>query len=401
MRVVLNVLAAAERKTGVGHYTAELLRCLRRQAGGDQIESYPGSTLGQIYRAWRWLNRPDASAPGPAAASGPAPAPAGLKRHLAGYLRAPKKALRTTYFRNQCRRRGYDLYHEPNFIPLPCDLPVVVTVHDLSVFLHPEWHPVERVAYYERHFHRGLSGYAHVLAVSEFTRREVLRHFGLPPEQVSRTYNGVRPGLAPLPPSEVQAARRRLGLPEHYLLYVGTIEPRKNVLTLLRAYCDLPAGLRRRYPLVLAGGWGWGVAEVAAFLEGEGRHKGVIHLGYVADTDLAALYNGARALAYPSLYEGFGLPPVEMLACGGAVLASTAGAVAETAGSKAHLIEPLDVAGWRDALACVCTEDGWWQQLRHGAREAVRSFTWERCAADTLRVYRAVAGRPAPAVAVA
>ncbi len=172
------------------------------------------------------------------------------------------------------------------------------------------------------------------------------------------------------------------------------IEPRKNVVTLLKAYCDLPAAVRERYPLVLAGGWGWGVGEVAAFLEGEGRHKGVVHLGYVADSDLAALYNGARALAYPSFYEGFGLPPVEMLACGGAVLAAAAGAVAETAGAKAHLVEALDVAGWREALARVCTDDDWWRSLRDGAVEAARPYTWDRCAADTLRAYRLAAGRP-------
>jgi glycosyltransferase involved in cell wall biosynthesis len=399
MRVLLNILATSELRTGVGHYTAGLLRGLRGQAGDDSIECFPGPISGGVYRAWRRLSRGRAkTSPGAPASS---PARSGLRKLLAGCLRRPGIALRTAYFRTLYRLRGCDLYHEPNFFPLIEDVPRVVTVHDLSVLLHPEWHPAERVAYYERHFQRGLSGCAHVLAVSEFTRREVVRHLGLPPNRVSRTYNGVRDGLAPLPRAEVQDARRRLELPPSYLLYVGMIEPRKNVPTLLRAYCDLPGDLRRRYPLVLAGGWGWGVSEVAAFLEGEGRHKGVIHLGYVADTDLAALYNGARALAYPSLYEGFGLPPVEMLACGGAVLASTAGAVVETAGAKAHLIEPLDVAGWRNALARVCTEDGWWQQLRHGAREAVRSFTWERCAADTLRVYRAVAGHPAPAVAVA
>jgi alpha-1,3-rhamnosyl/mannosyltransferase len=113
----------------------------------------------------------------------------------------------------------------------------------------------------------------------------------------------------------------------------------------------------------------------------------------VADADLPALYGGARALAYPSLYEGFGLPPVEMLACGGAVLASTAGAVAETAGARAHLVRPLDVGGWRDALARVCRDNGWWRQLRQGAAEAARPFTWERCAADTLRVYRLLLGQ--------
>jgi alpha-1,3-rhamnosyl/mannosyltransferase len=104
------------------------------------------------------------------------------------------------------------------------------------------------------------------------------------------------------------------------------------------------------------------------------------------------LYNGARALAYPSLYEGFGLPPVEMLACGGAVLASTAGAVAETAGSAAHLVEPLDTAGWRDAILRVCTDDDWWRWLRAGATQEAKQYTWERCAAQTLAVYRAVAG---------
>src|SRR5262249_36572360 len=155
--------------------------------------------------------------------------------------------------------------------------------------------------------------------------------------------------------------------PERYLLYLGTLEPRKNVLTLLRAYCSLPGGLRRRYPLLLVGGWGWNAADVAAYLHETARHRGVLHLGYLADKYLPAVYNGARALAFRWLYEGFGLPPVEMLACGGAVLASTAGAVVETAGAQAHCIEPHDLDGWRRALWRVLTDDDWWQGLRAGA----------------------------------
>src|SRR5207244_490938 len=167
------------------------------------------------------------------------------------------------------------------------------------------------------------------------------------------------------------------------------------------AYCELPAALRESCPLVLAGGWGWKAEEVAAFFHDEARHKGVLRLGYVAEEDLGALYNGARALAFPSLYEGFGLPPVEMLACGGAVLASTAAAVAETAGAAAHLIDPHDEGGWRAALLRVCTDDDWWRALRRGAVAAARPFTWERCAADTLAVYGQVLGRPAAAEAPA
>jgi alpha-1,3-rhamnosyl/mannosyltransferase len=152
----------------------------------------------------------------------------------------------------------------------------------------------------------------------------------------------------------------------------------------------LPEELRRRCPLLLVGRWGWNAADVAAYLHGEARHRGVIHLGYLAEKHLAAVYNGARALVYPSLYEGFGMPPLEMMACGGAVLASTAGALAEIVGEAAHLLAPDDFDGWRAAMARVVTEDDWRERLRRGTVEHARPFTWERCAAETLRVYRAL-----------
>src|SRR5437899_3114174 len=157
---------------------------------------------------------------------------------------------------------------------------------------------------------------------------------------------------------------------------------------LLRAYCDLPEQLRCRCPLVLVGGWGWNTTEVADYFHSEARHRGVIHVGYAAEEHLVAVMNGARALVYPSFYEGFGLPPVEMMACGGAVICSTAGALVETVGAHAHLVEPLDEEGWRAALHRAAVDNDWLVQLRRGAVEAVRRFTWERCAEDTLAAYR-------------
>ena len=118
---------------------------------------------------------------------------------------------------------------------------------------------------------------------------------------------------------------------------------------------------------MLVGGWGWNSADVAAYLDGEAKARGVLHLGYVPDRHMPALYNGARALIFPSFYEGFGLPPLEMLACGGAVIASTAGAIAETVGRVAHLVEPLDLDGWRTAMQRVVADDDWQQELRRGA----------------------------------
>jgi alpha-1,3-rhamnosyl/mannosyltransferase len=403
MRVLVNALAAAGPMTGIGHYTTQLLRCLRAQTEGEEIHSFPNLWLRQARTLWvhlrSLLDRNTPSAAGTArvttAPSGVASAPrVGWHSRALRGLRASGQWLITRSFQATCRG-GFDLYHEPNYIPLPSDLPTVATVHDLSVLLHPEWHPADRVAHFERRFRVGLKRCQHFLAISESARQEIIRTLHLRPDQVTRTYMGIRPGLRPLPEHKVQEALRQLKLPSRYLLYVGTIEPRKNLTTLLRAYLALDARIRRDYPLVLVGNWGWNAGEVARMLESKEYAAEVIHLGYVPEGALSALYNGARALVYPSLYEGFGLPPVEMLACGGAVLASTAGPLVETVGRQAHLIEPLDLDGWRQAMQRVIQDDDWWQMLRRGAVEAAKPYTWEQCAANTLRVYRQLCGAPA------
>lgn len=391
MRVLVNELQALKAKTGIGHYTGELLRRLREQAGDDGIETFPGPWLRMAQslgrRARGWLRR------GSAAAATIGPNQGHWRAWCALPTRSLGRALLEADFRLRRLRTAPDLYHEPDHIPIPTDVPTVVTIHDLSVLLHPEWHPADRVRGYEARFRRGLVQARHFLAVSEFTRQELIQKLNVRPEAVTRTYNGVRRGLGPMPRTDVQAALRALGLPLRYFLYLGTIEPRKNVMTLLHAYVRLPATVRDRFPLLLVGGWGWNSAAVAAYLDGEARHRGVMYTGYLPEKSLAAVLNGARALVYPSLYEGFGLPPVEMMACGGAVLCSTAGALVETVGARAHLVEPLDEDGWREALRRAAVDDDWLTELRRGAAEVVRPYTWERCAAETLAVYRGVCGR--------
>ncbi len=391
MRIIVNYLAAADSaKTGVGHYTAEMLRCVRQQAGEDVIDTFPGKWGRRMHDIWSRYRRVHIPAAGntPSEKSG-----VSVRQRLFHGIRACGRTARRLLFRQLCRLKKYDLYHEPNFLPMPCDCPTVTTLHDLSVILHPEWHPAERVAQFEKYFRHGLSQCSHFFTVSEFVRWEVIQTLGLPPSKVTRTYNGVRPCFVPMSQTEVTVVLRRLGLPLRYLLYVGTIEPRKNIMTLLRAYCALPERIRSDWPLLLVGGWGWNAGDVADFLESGGRQRGVLYCPYVPEGSLTALYNGARALVYPSLYEGFGLPPVEMLACGGAVLASTAGALVETVGQKAHLTEPMDLDGWRWAMQRIIEEDDWWQALRRGAVEAAKPFTWEQCAADTLQVYRRLGRR--------
>ncbi|MBY0523257.1 MAG: glycosyltransferase family 4 protein [Gemmataceae bacterium] len=384
MRVVIHQSVALGPRTGIGHYTAELLRSLRELQ--HDVAAFPTGLLRTVARTCLYA-RNRKSKPAPQAAGRP-----GMTTRLRPWVRSVGRAALGAGFRLHCMGRGYQLYHEPNYIPLPCDLPTVATIHDLSVLHNPRWHPVGRVREYEERFQRGLSQCQHFFAVSEFTRQEMIRHLQIPADRITRTYNGVRSGMVPMASDGVAAVLRRLGLPPRYLLYLGTLEPRKNIGLLLRAYCALPDHLRRQWPLLLVGNWGWNTGELAGYLQDEARHRGVIHVGYVDDQHLAAIYNGARALVYPSLYEGFGLPPVEMMACGGAVLASTAGALMETVGSQGHLIPAEDVDGWRDAMARIVSDDDWWQALRLGATEAARRYTWERCALDTLRVYRRLCG---------
>lgn len=400
MRMIVNRLAAFGLKTGIGHYTNQLLEHLWELAGDDVIDPYPRGLLGLArsltlsLRGYLHRQRNDGAATTPSVNTSAA---VSRRRQLLQLMRQCTRAMSIGTFRAVCSWNRYQLYHEPNFIPIPSDLPTVVTVHDLSVLLHPEWHPADRVTWFEKHFQEGIRRCQHFLAISENGRQEIIRHLNIAPERVTRTYMGVRPGLAPLPQEQVQASLKRLGLPPQYLLYLGTLEPRKNVLMLMHAYCSLPDSLRARWPLLLVGTWGWKTGAIAEYLDVEARHRGVLHLGYVPEDQMAVLYNGARALVFPSFYEGFGMPPMEMMACGGAVIASTAGSLVETVGPKAHIVDPLDVDGWRAAMIRVLTEDDWWLSLRQGVIEFARPYTWEQCARDTLRVYREVSGeQPTP-----
>lgn len=396
MRVVLNQLAALGLRTGIGHYTTQLYRCLLEQAGDDEIHAFPTGWLRRARKGFTRI-RPylEGNISGQRTGIEVQPSLSARARAQAlQFLRQGGRAVTAHLFRKVCAREGYDLYHEPNFIPLPSSCPTMATLHDLSVLLHPEWHPRDRVVHFERYFRKGIAHCVHFMAISEFGRQEVIRNLNVSPERVTCSYMGIRPGLSPWPRQRVAEVLRQLGLPAQYLLCLGTIEPRKNVLMLLRAYCALPESLRSSWPLLLVGSWGWNTQDVADYLHREARPRGVIHLGYVAEKHLAALYNGARALVYPSLYEGFGLPPIEMMACGGAVLASTAGALVETVGSRAHLLPPEDEAGWHHALARVLRDDDWWRSLRRGVTAVARPYTWDQCAAVTLRVYRLLCGVP-------
>jgi glycosyltransferase involved in cell wall biosynthesis len=386
VRVLFNGVTLLKPRTGIAHAAANLHAALAERYPADTFWLYPGPTAARL--AARFFK----PASQPSGGSGKKPNP--LKRLARRALGAVGRFGYAAHFQSAARLGRFDLYHEPNFVPFRTNLPLVVTIFDLSVLLFPEWHPAERVKAHEATYRRGVDLADHVIVGTEAVRAEAQQHLGLPSQRVTAMLCGVGPQFRPQSPDAIAAIRAKHNLPSRYTLYVGTIEPRKNIAMLLRAFCDLPSVLRAACPLVLAGGWGWKADAECELFHSEAKHKGAIHIGYLPDADLPALYGGADALLYPSFYEGFGMPPIEAMACGTAALTSTADAVREAVGTHALTLDALDFFGWRDALARIARDPGFLADYRRCGPAHAATFTWDTCARRVYSVYRKVLGQP-------
>ncbi len=286
------------------------------------------------------------------------------------------------------RRIGASLFHGTAFAgPLLSTVPQVITVHDLSFLRYPHFFRRSRRLYLQMITGPACRKAKAVIAVSRFTADEVAALLKVPRERLHVIYHGVEPRFRPLPVDEVAAFRRRRALPERYILHLGTLEPRKNIPTLIRAFARL------RNPdlhLVLAGGRGWFDAPIFALVEQLGLTRRVHFPGYVPAEEQPLWYNAATIFVSLSHYEGFGLPVLEAEACGLPVIASRCGALPEAAGEGALLVSPTDEEAVVEAMHRLLVDDLLRQQVREAGLEHSRRFTWERTAAMTTRLYQAL-----------
>ncbi|MEE4362765.1 MAG: glycosyltransferase family 1 protein [Desulfotignum sp.] len=288
-----------------------------------------------------------------------------------------------------CRNRasGITLYHETAFTPAKLTtVPTVYSVYDLSLRRYKDTHPKERVWLFAYFIKTRLKYARHILTISEFIRKEIMEEFKVPPHMVSSVPLAPDPLFAPCTSAAVNAVKKKYNLPHDYLVFVSSLEPRKNISLLM----DALAAAKTDIPLVLVGWHGWGDKDWLAKTNAGVLKDRVFFTGHVPDQDLKAVYTGAAALVYPSLYEGFGLPIVEAMACGCPVICSDTASMPEVAGDAALLIDPHRSDSLAHAIDTMVHDTGVRTSFIQKGFGRAGQFTWEKTARQTIDIFSRV-----------
>lgn len=375
MRIALNARILQAPRTGIGHYVAELVNALRSDT---DIEI-------ELFHGWGWSSAlPEAAMSGYSRLTP-------LLRQIPGAYQA-RRWLEQKRF-DQAHAHGIDLYHEPSLWPLAFDGPTVITLHDLTHLHYPETQPPARLQEIERRLAAGVRQAQVILTDSQAIADEAQSCFGLPAERFVVAPLGVAERFHPRDAHTIDPVLKAHAVTaREYFLCVGTLEPRKNLRLALRAHALLPEAVRQRFPLLIVGMAGWQREQFSAELRQALASGHVCLLGYLPDEHLAQLLAGARALIFPSLYEGFGLPVLEAMASGTPVVLTRASAMPEVAGDAGNYIEPDNADGLRDALIRLLDDQVHWQACREAGLQRARLFSWQRCAQATAGAYRQAMG---------
>ena len=363
LRLILSVEALEPRLSGIGRYNWALASRVANIAGVDEV---------RFWRSGHWIADPAA---------------------LLDAGQRPPRDWRPRWVRDLAQRRfgRTHLFHGPNYFLPDWAEGGVVTVHDLSVLRYPDMHPADRLAHFERRFARSLAIAGHIVTDSETVRQEVIDSFSIDPARVTAVHLGVDAAFNPRSDAETRPVLARYGLvPGGYALCVSTVEPRKRIPELLRAWSLLPPAVRSRWPLMVTGGAGWLSDDVKSLMQ-EGQRAGwVRYLGFVPEADLPFLYAGAALFVYPSVYEGFGLPPAEAMASGVPVVTSDASCLPEIAGGAAMLVNPQDVPDFAERIAQALQDEHWRSQARSKGLVVAAKYDWDACASHMVALYKRV-----------
>jgi glycosyltransferase involved in cell wall biosynthesis len=366
MRIGLDAIPLAAAKTGVGHYTDALAEGLARAYPDDQYDLLSPFEFDLDYNGDR---------------------PKNLNRQFIP-VRSIFRKWWLVGLPSLLRIYHVDVFHGTNYcVPVLAPCPTVVTIHDLSLYTQSHTHEKANVKQGKRRMPIMARRASLIIAPSEWTRREIVEQLRVSPEKIRVVYEAAREGMKPMPVPLCHGALDKYQIRRPYLLYVGTIEPRKNLLTLIRAYDELLRTTTRRPQLVLCGGRGWLFDDVFKLVEDLKLQDQIRFTGYVDDADLPALYSAAEAFVYPSFYEGFGLPPLEAMACGAPVITSDVSSLPEVVGDAGLTHAPNDARALTEAMAKLLGDETAREHFRREGMKQAAKFSWERAARETQSIY--------------
>jgi glycosyltransferase involved in cell wall biosynthesis len=389
MQVILGSDAIHRPLTGIGRYALELARHLREMPEVERLDFF---SMGR-WQTWQDLQTcemPVAPRDGTANASPPKT----LRSVLAGNALAVKAygALSPALYAWRLRNRADALFHSPNYFVPPHPGACVATIHDLSHVWHPQFHPQVRVDFMNRALPQTLKRADFLITDAESVRQEVIRHFAWPADKIAAVPLGVDPVYHPRSAVELTPVLEKWGLSvKGYTLYVGTVEPRKNLGVLLEAYEQLAPSLRNRWPLVIAGSRGWNSEQIHDRMAKAATQGWLFYLNYIPQAQLPLLYAGAKLFVYPSVYEGFGLPPLEAMASGVAVIASDIPSITEYAKGSAMLVNPGDVELLSKTIYEVLQSDQMIMHLSTSGIVTSKKMSWANTTHKILKIYRRLA----------
>jgi glycosyltransferase involved in cell wall biosynthesis len=368
MRIAFDGSTLRPGRTGVGYYTEHLLEHLVAASTDDE---------------WMVISN--------RAVETSQPLPSHVRIAMSRW-RVPRLVWMQGLAPRELRQLGADLVHFTNgMMPVASPLPTVVTIHDMSLSLYPRYHPPRRVLLNRPLVNLTARQADAIITVSESARRDIVSVYGVAPSRVHVVHEAAAPSFTPVAePACLRHVRSAYGLADRFILYVGTIEPRKNLPMLIEAFARRKKAGDLPHQLVCAGPYGWLCANVERLIDRLQLRDQVRFTGYVSFADLPALYTMAEMFVFPSVYEGFGLPVIEAMACGTPVITADVAALTEVAGGAAVHVASLDAEALGDTLVALANDPDRRAALSAKGLERARAFSWHRAALETLAVYRQV-----------
>jgi glycosyltransferase involved in cell wall biosynthesis len=390
MKILINISSLSPPLSGVGRYTLELIRFLLKS---NDIEDVKGISYGKIKSKNEInsliLNLGDNNQSQSLSLQ--------IKQKLkniikqSSIIRKLKILIEEKLLQEKIKQYKDYIYWEPNYILTKFDGIAIPTIYDASHVRFPQFHPPSRLQWLEDNMSTSIDKANRIITISEFSKQEIIDIYGVNDEKISIVYPAVseefRINYSEL---EINRVKEKYQLPQHYILSVGNIEPRKNIIGLLNAYDQLSAQHKNNYPLVIIGAQGWLTSEIEKRIQQIQKQTEIIRLGYVSQLELPLIYQAASLFIYVSLYEGFGMPIAEAMVSGIPVITSNCSSMPAVAKGCAKLVDPCNIGEISDTITTLIEDKSMQQNLVEKGLRVSKDYTWENSAKQLLEVFKEI-----------